>query len=97
MKHRPLDATGHPIRVGDPVRVVGVPDLSGMSRAGLEESLPIFRYLLGKYKRVAEFDRNGLACLSFRIREGRHRGLHSVYIEPGLLRVRRGRMRGRPA
>jgi hypothetical protein len=85
----PKDATGHSIRVGDIVRIVGVPDLSGMSSKRRRESLPVFEHLVGTYKRVTEFDELGHAWLRFRIRSGRHRGYHAVGIEPYLLRVRR--------
>jgi hypothetical protein len=66
-----------------------VPNLSGMSADSLAESLPVFRHLVGKYKRVAEFDEFGFAWLFFKIRKGAHAGFHSVGIEPHLLRVRR--------
>ena len=88
-KHRPIDVTGKRIRVGDVVRVVGVPDLSTMAPTPRAESLRVFRYLVGRYKRVVAFDEQGLAELSFRIRSGRSRGDHTVWIEPHLLRVRR--------
>jgi hypothetical protein len=71
------------------VRIVGVPDLSGMSADCLAESLPVFEHLVGTYKRVEEFDEFGMAWLRFKIRKGSHLGHHSVGIEPYLLRVRR--------
>ena len=83
------DVTGERLNVGDIVRVIGVPDLAGMSRKCRAESLPVFEYLLGKYKRVEEFDEFGMAWLRFKIRKGPHAGYHSVGIEPYLLRVRR--------
>jgi hypothetical protein len=85
------DASGATLRVGNVVRVVGVPDLSGMAPECLAESLPVFRHLLGKYKRIDEFDEYGHAWLTFRIRKGPHAGLHWVAIEPWLLRLRRAR------
>lgn len=85
------DASGATLRVGDVVRVVGVPDLSGMAPECQAESLPVFRHLVGKYKRVTEFDEYGLAWLMFRIRRGPHAGLHTVGIEPWLLKLRRVR------
>ena len=85
------DAAGARLKVGDTVRVLGVPDLSGMSSACLAESLPVFQHLVGKYIRVREFDEHGLAWLRFRIRKGLHAGLHSVGIEPWLLKRRRAR------
>jgi hypothetical protein len=85
------DAAGERLKVGDTVRVLGVPDLSGMSSACLAESLPVFQHLVGKYKRVREWDEHGLAWLQFRIRKGPHAGLHSVGIEPWLLKRRQAR------
>jgi hypothetical protein len=72
----PVDVAGRTLNQGDEVRVVGVPDLGGMSPAGRRETLPVFRHLVGTYKRIAGFDRYGHAELMFRIRGGRHRGLH---------------------
>ena len=83
------DSTGERLKVGDIVRIVGVPDLSGMHPASRAESLPVFQHLVGKYKRVREFDEHGLVWLMFRIREGQHSGLHTVGIEPWLLKKRR--------
>ena len=87
LKHR--DVSGEPVKVGDIVRVIGVPDLVGMSAECRAESLPVFEYLLGKYKRVENFDKFGFAWFTFKIRKGPHAGFHSVGIEPHLLRVRR--------
>jgi len=39
------------------------------------ESLPVFEHLLGKYKRVEEFDEFGQAWLRFKIRKGSSRRL----------------------
>ena len=89
VKHKPIDATGKRIRVGDTVRVVGVPDLKGMAPKQRRESLPVFKYLVGKYKKVEEFDPYGCAWLTFIIRKDPSRGIHSVAMEPFLLRVRR--------
>jgi hypothetical protein len=82
------DVAGERLRVGDLVRIIGVPDLSGMSPDCRAESLPVFKHLVGTYKRVAEFDEFGLAWLRFKIRKGPHAGYHSVGIEPYLLKVR---------
>ena len=90
--HR-IDKNGARFRVGDIVRIVGVPDLSGMSKRALRESLPIFQYLVGKYKRVVGFDRLGSEFV-FRILDGRNKGTHAVSIEPALLRVRKKRSGG---
>jgi hypothetical protein len=83
------DVSGERVSVGDVVRVIGVPDLSGMSPESRAESLPVFEHLVGRYKRVEEFDEFGMAWLRFKIRKGPHAGYHMVGIEPYLLRVRR--------
>jgi hypothetical protein len=87
----PRDATGAPVRVGDMVRVLKVPDLSGMRPRGRRESLAVFEHILGTYRRVVAFNSLGWPELSFRILNGPHSGLHTVWIEPELLRVRRTR------
>jgi hypothetical protein len=38
----PKDRNGCKIAAGDRVRVIGVPDLSGMSEQGASESLPVY-------------------------------------------------------
>jgi hypothetical protein len=86
------DVTGQRISVGDMVRIIGLPDLSGMSKEGRAESMPVFEYLVGKYKRVEQFDEWGMAWLRFRIRRGISAGYHMVGIEPYLLRVRRSKL-----
>lgn len=87
MQHRNAkDRNGRDIVPGDKVRVVGVPDLSGMSAASLKESLPVFRHLLGRYERVASIDDHGNAQLVFSIARGKSMGWHAVMIEPFLLR-----------
>jgi hypothetical protein len=85
------DVRGRTLQVGDVVRIVGVPDLSRMSASGIRASRPVFAHLLGSYKRIAAFDDSGRAELSFRIRAGRHRGVHWVWIEPFLLSKRQQR------
>lgn len=90
-REKPFDATGRRIRIGDMVRIVGVPDLSGMSPGPHSESLPVFEHLVGRYKRVTEFDEYGCAWFFFRIRSDPEGQYHSVAIEPHLLRVKRSR------
>ena len=90
-RNRPRDAYGTPIRVGDVVRVVTVPDLSGMRPRGRRESRAVFEHIIGTYKRVVAFNSLGWPELSFRILNGPYSGLHSVWIEPDLLQVRRTR------
>ena len=91
MKHKPIDVTGKEIKVGDTVRIIGVPDLSGMSPGNIKETKPVFEYLVGKYKKVQRFDDFGCAMLQFSIEKGKNRGWHGVAIEPYLLRVKRQR------
>lgn len=81
------DSTGAPLRVGDVVRILGTPVLQGMAEPFRSESEAVFRHLIGKYKRVSEFDAQGWAWLRFTIRSGPHAGLHAVGIEPSLLRI----------
>ena len=64
-----------------------MPDLSGMSERGRTESLPVFEYLVGRYKRVAPFDEYGCARLDFAIPSGKLRGRPEVGLEPFLLQV----------
>ena len=93
-RHRPFDATGRRIKVGDMVRILGVPGLSGMKPGPRAESLPVFEHLVGRYKRVDDFDDYGFAELAFRIRSGPQAGRRFVWIEPHLLRVKRPRGEG---
>jgi hypothetical protein len=82
--HNPrVDASGNPLRVGDVVRVVGAPELSG---PGADESRPVFGRLVGSYRRICGFDRYGHAELEFRFRGGPEAGRHWVWLEPWLLR-----------
>lgn len=90
---RVIDAAGRRIEVGDRVRVLGVPDLSGMSPARAAESRPVFEPIVGSSRRVCGFGRLGHVERMVRIRAGPHAGLHVVEIEPGLVRVRRRRGR----
>lgn len=80
------DALGRRLKAGDVVRIIGVPDLKGMSESGLRESLPVFRHLVATYRRIQLFDEHGFARISFRIRRGPFAGCHDVAIEPFLLR-----------
>jgi hypothetical protein len=63
-----------------------MPDLSRMSPRARAESTPVFRHLVGTYRRISDFDDLGLAELWFRILRGPRQGLHWVAIEPALLR-----------
>jgi len=85
-RHVPTDRNGNHLKVGDRVRVIGVPDLSGMSAEGTAEALPAFQHIVGLYKRICAFDAYGHAELSFTIRHSNgERTRHSVWIEPFLL------------
>ena len=83
-----LDRSGKPINIGDLVRVIGLPELEGMTPLLRAETLAIFRRLLGKYKRVRDFDELGHAELSLSIRlpDGTL-SRHNVWIEPHLLHL----------
>jgi hypothetical protein len=83
----PIDARGRRILAGSRVRVVGVPDLTGMKQPDRRTSGAVFRHILGKCKRVSSFDQYGCAEIFFAIRRGPSRGLHSVALEPFLLLV----------
>jgi hypothetical protein len=90
-KHKHVDRNGNTIRVGDIVRIIGIPDLSGMHCDNFSETKLVFEYLVGKYKRVSGFDAYGCAELSFTINQGAKRSWHSVSIEPTLLHIPRQR------
>jgi hypothetical protein len=89
----PLDIAGRRIRRGARVRIVGMPDLSGMRKPGRRSTEAVFRHICGTYKRVDSFDSLGCATIYFAIRRGAHRGLHSVAIEPYLLLLPSGSKR----
>ena len=90
LKH-PVDDQGARIRVGDVVRVMGLPDHSCWGLAERRFSRGVFRHLRGTCKKVASFDQYGFAEIFFSIRIGKNRGIHSVALEPHLLRVQRKR------
>jgi hypothetical protein len=95
MKYEPVDAEGGRIRVGDTVRVLGVPDLSGMGAQQQRESSPVFECLVGKRQLVDRFDEYGLVWLQFAIPRGIHKGWHAVAMEPYLLKVVPWKPRGK--
>ena len=86
MKLAPIDASGKKLRVGDVVRVLDVPDLDLRTREARRETLPVFKHLVGKYKKIVGFNEYGLAELHFRIAKEPRGTSHSVWIEPHLLR-----------
>jgi hypothetical protein len=71
--------------VGKKVRILGIPDLSGMPRKTRKETESVFRYLVSKRKTIQGVDRVGNAELEFRILKGPMKGSHLVAIEPSLL------------
>lgn len=85
--HEPVDRNGQRLRVGDKVRIIGVPDLSGMAAKYRTQSLPVFEHLVGCYKMIGGSDRFGCAEFTFAIVKGNFRGYHTVWIEPFLLHL----------
>ncbi len=83
------DQDGSILEIGDWVKIIGVPDLSKMSAEPLSECQPIFKYLMGKYKRIKGFDPECFAQFDFRIPGEKGFGNHTVWIEPYLLRKKK--------
>jgi hypothetical protein len=65
--YRKTDRGRAPLAIGDEVRIMGIPDLSGMAPTAKAVSLPVFEYLVGKYKKITNFDEYGCAEISFRL------------------------------
>jgi hypothetical protein len=80
------DVDGQAVRIGDVVRVLGVPDLSGMRDPYRSETEAVFKHIVGTRKKVEGFDQFGCAILVFGITSGPHAGTHSLAIEPHLIR-----------
>lgn len=87
MSHRSSmkDARGTTVKVGDRVRIIGTPDLSGMSPETRSESEPVFQHLVGTYKRIAEIDSLGNARILFRIKGKKQLEHHWAGLEPHLI------------
>jgi hypothetical protein len=83
----PFDCSGRRIRPGARVRVVRIPNLSGMRPSQRRDTEAVFRHIFRTYRRVMGFDSKGYAELTVRIRRGSYKGLHIVGIEPNLLLV----------
>jgi len=83
---RVKDKDGKTVRAGDTVRILGVPKLDGMKPPYRQETERVFQHIKGQRKRVDGFDQFGCAILFFSIRKGKSAGLHSVAIEPELIR-----------
>jgi hypothetical protein len=89
----PKDARGRRIRKGARVRIVGVPDLSGIRDPRARRSVEaVFRHIKGK--KVRGFSRHGFAEIFFKIRSGRLAGWHGIEIAPNLLLAQRRRRDG---
>jgi len=80
------DVDGRTVREGDVVRVLGIPDLSGMRDPYRRETVAVFKHILGTKRKVGGFDQFGCAILVFGITSGPNAGSHSVAIEPHLIR-----------
>jgi hypothetical protein len=80
------DVDGRAVRIGDVVRVLGIPALSGMRDPYRAETHAVFKHITGTRRKVYGFDQFGCAILVFGIRRGAHAGSHSVAIEPHLIR-----------
>ena len=80
------DVDGRTVRKGDIVRVLGIPDLSGMREPYRQETHAVFKHITGTRRKVYGFDQFGAAILVFGIRSGPHAGSHSVAIEANLIR-----------
>jgi|SRR5215467_6993259 len=80
------DVDGRTVRKGDLVRVLGVPDLSGMRDPYRRETVAVFKHITGTRRKVYGFDQFGSAILVFGIRSGPLAGSHSVAIEAHLIR-----------
>jgi len=87
-KYLPADAFGKPLKVGNWVRVCGVPDLSGMTMECQNESRQVFRFAVRRNFIITEFDEVGCARLEVSIPLGENRGLHTIWVEPFLLNKR---------
>lgn len=77
----PSDVLGRRLRAGDKVRVVGVPDLAGMTEDGRTSFLAALQALKRRPRRVRGFDARGNAELTVRIGGV----LNTLTFEPGLL------------
>ncbi len=75
------DHQGTVVRPGDRVRILAVPNLSGMRSPFREQTESVFLHIKGRVKRVREIDAHGNAVLTFRIQSGALAGYHSVAIE----------------
>ncbi|TPW19490.1 MAG: hypothetical protein FD126_2632 [Elusimicrobia bacterium] len=77
----PSDVLGRRLREGDRVRVVGVPDLAGMTQDARASFLAALKVLKRRPRRVRGFDSRGNAELIVRVGGN----LNILALEPGLL------------
>jgi hypothetical protein len=89
------DVDGRTVRQGDVVRVLGIPDLTGMRDPYRRETEAVFKHITGTRRMVYGFDQFGCAILVFGIKVGPRAGRHSVSIEPHLIRKVIGNKVGR--
>jgi len=86
----PRDLQGRRLRKGSRVRIVGVPDLSGIRHARARQKVEaVFLHIKGQVRRVRGFSRYGFVEISFKIRSGRLAAWHAIEIEPKLLLAQR--------
>src|SRR5690349_4581037 len=86
----PKDRRGKTIRKGHMVRVVGMPDLTGIrDRPGRLKAEAAFRHTQGRCYKVQGFSRYGFVDLFFKIRAGRNAGWNGIAIEPEFLLVQK--------
>ena len=87
----PKDARGRLIRKGSRVRIVGMPDLSGIRDPKARRHVAaVFQHVQGQCKKVRGFSRYGFAEIFFKIRRsGPLGGWHGIEIEPNLLLAQR--------
>lgn len=86
MRLLPADRSGRPLFIGTRVRVCAIPNLTGMSPDTIKETTAVFRFAVGRYFIVTGFDELGYASLDITIPLGKNRGLHTIWIEPWLLK-----------
>jgi len=95
-QYPPRDRDGRRLKEGDVVRVIGAPDFSNRSDAVAKAEVKrVFGYIVGKYLRIADLKGDHGAELEFSISRGRDAGIHFVWIEPWLLKLRQPRKRRR--
>jgi hypothetical protein len=80
------DCDKRPLKIGDIVRVCGVPDLSGIYEEGRARTMRVFKYALGRNFEIEGFDNWNCAELHFYIPIGPAEGWHGIVVEPFLLK-----------